>query len=241
MLIPNGEGSSDFGVLALSTAKAKPSVEATTIQAEEKLEVNGVPVIRARKGETIASIAQRGDVGLRAFLRNNEMAMDKPLKEGELYFLERKKKKAVEELYTVKTGEDLWLVSQRFGVQQKAILKYNRLDKNLKLASGITLFLNSRKPSGISVTDESAIATLDEGDSFNWDQPVAGKTAAVVPVIILDKQLPMVAPEDVNSSPLAVIASDSTGEIAFHEVKSSDTLYSVARQYGVHQGIDGLE
>jgi membrane-bound lytic murein transglycosylase D len=231
VLIPNGDGSSDFGVLALTTVKAKPSTEAVSLLPTEKLEVNGVPAIRARKGETIEALAQRADIGINAFLRDNEIEINKPLKEGQLYFLGKKKKKAVEELYTVKPGDDLWSISQQFGIQQKYILKYNKLDKDSKIASGATLFLNSPKPSDIENDDESSIATLDEDDSFNWE-PTAKRTVAVVPLIVSDKPL-MADQMEVNSPALVMEPGDTTSEVAFHEVKSSDTLYSVARQYGV--------
>ncbi|NOT74295.1 MAG: LysM peptidoglycan-binding domain-containing protein [Cyclobacteriaceae bacterium] len=239
VLIPNGDGVSDFGVLTIaSTAKTKPSTEATSIQAQEKIEVNGVPVIRAIKGETPQSIATRAGISISSFLHYNDMEIDRPVKAGELYFLEKKKKKADEELYTLKAGEDIWLVSQRFGVQEKSILRFNKLEKGSRVSSGVTLYLNNRKPAGVKEDeDDGTIAVLDEDDSFNWDQPGSKKTTAVVvPLASITKQstpvevitdIPVI--RDVKIDSVTV----SGPSVSIHEVKSSDTLYSVARQYGV--------
>ncbi len=239
VLIPNGEGSVDFGVLAIATSKATPLPESTNpavVKEEEKLKINGIPVIRARRGETASIIAARGNIGVSAFLSNNEIEIDNPLREGDLYFLGKKKKRAEQELYTIKSGESLWMISQRFGVQQKSLLKYNRLNKDAKLAAGLTLFLNSKKPA-VPETEterENVIVTLDEDNSFNWDQPVSKKNVAiVVPETKSDS-------ETMPSTEAATLllgditpGTSNVPAISIHEVKSSDTLYSVARQYGV--------
>ncbi len=234
VLIPNGIGSADFGVLALGPVKLNPSGDVGQVIMDEKLEINGVPAVRAKKGETLKTLADRGNIGLSTFLRYNEMKLDKPVESGKVYFLGKKKKRAMEDLYTVKPGEDLWNISQRFGVQQKSLLRFNRLQENMRLAGGLTLFLNTRRPTGKEVGDSSAIATLDEDDSFSWDQPISRR---------MDKQPVLknsLLKEDKNSNQMEEVSPEiaETQQPALqdeqvHEVKSTDTLYSVARQYGV--------
>lgn len=235
VLIPNGVGNADFGVLALGPVKSKPSGDVGQVIREEKLEINGVPVIRARKGETLKALTNRGDISFGAFLRYNEMKIDKQVESNQVYFLGKKKKRAVQDLYTVRPGEDLWTISQRFGVRKKSLLRFNRLQENVRLAGGLTLFLNSRKPTGKEVGDTSAIATLDEDDSFSWDQPNSRRKDRLSvlkdPIIIEKNKNPNKmegASLEITETPQYIVPTEQV-----HEVKSTDTLYSVARQYGV--------
>jgi len=115
------------------------------------------------------------------------------------------------------------------------LLRFNRLQENVRLAGGLTLFLNSRKPTGKEVGDTSAIATLDEDDSFSWDQPNSRRKDRLSvlkdPIIIEKNKNPNKmegASLEITETPQYIVPTEQV-----HEVKSTDTLYSVARQYGV--------
>jgi membrane-bound lytic murein transglycosylase D len=220
--IPAGSGSIDFGVLALAPVVSKSGSDKTLEAPPELAHINGLVTIRAVKGESAESLARRGNVSLKSFLRYNEMSMDKLIVPGARYFLEKKKKKATEDLYTTTKGEDLWSISQRFGIRQKALLRLNRLDEAWKPTSGVTLYLNTRKPIG-EATDTVSVALLDEGSAFNWEGSNPRKVEArnETGTIIADQGI------DVG------MITETTAAGQIHEVKSSDTLYSVARQYGV--------
>lgn len=228
VIVPKGLPDAGFGVLAVAAPHEK--VMATPVVPVESFEqdINGLPVIRARKGEGLQALARRGDIGLSAFLHYNEIEIDAQVKQGQLYFLHKKKKHAAEELYTVKPGDDLWTVSQRFGVQQKSIIRFNELAEGHVLAPGLTLFLNAKKPDGLAFGDQTMVATLDEDESFEWG-PAAFDGSGPTPggkeySTSLNHEPAM----DVKDSPVSVV-----GDSDLHEVRPSDTLYGVARQYGV--------
>ena len=231
VIIPKGAVSANFGVLAV-TAKADTNI-GKPVDLQE-LEINGLPVIRVLKGEGLQAIARRGNIGLSAFLHYNEIEIDRPLKEGELYFLHKKKKHAAEELYTVKHSEDVWTISQRFGIQQKFILRFNDLSENSSLTPGVTLFLANRRPAGLEVEDNAVVAALDEDQSFNWDPILEGsgpKGGPPVHPTSLDNK--HVISAEISTPMLMDVKSPPSPTTELHEVKSSDTLYSVSRQYGV--------
>lgn len=227
LLIPHGNAGTEFGVLSIAAAKSQP-VSAPNLSNAEALSVNGIPVIRAAKGESWASLADRGNMSLKKFLRINDMSIDQPLQAGQLYFLEKKKKKAETALYTLHAGDNLWSVSQRFGVQQKSLLKFNGLSSGTKLAVGTTLYLNARNPGGPHTFD-GAVALLDEDEVFAWDQTsrpvksVPGENSAT------ESRLNESTVTSNSTERVDVSATEET----IHEVKPADTLYSVARQYGV--------
>jgi membrane-bound lytic murein transglycosylase D len=218
--IPAGAGNIDFSVLALAPS-GKTAAPTNFETPKDLMRVNGLVAIRAVNSETVESLASRANIGLKSFLRYNEMEIGKPIVPGALYFLEKKKKKGSEDLYTMKRGEDLWTISQRYGIQQKALLRLNRLDESWKPSPGVTLYLNARKPAG-EITDTLSIALLDETSSFNWEGPDPRKAEASLELRNINES---------QSNGPAVI--EMAGSEKIHEVKGSDTLYSVARQYGV--------
>jgi membrane-bound lytic murein transglycosylase D len=220
--VPAGLGSVDFGVLASTPVTSKSVSDKNLVAPPEFFHVNGVVAIRAVKGETIESLASRGNVGIKSFLKYNEMGMDKAIVPGALYFLEKKKRKASEDLYTARKGEDLWTISQRFGIQQKALLRLNRLEEGWRPSNGITLYLNTRKPAG-EATDTTSIVLLDETNEFNWEGNDPGKAEARIET----------RNKNEGQSNGKEILVDASVNDKLHEVKSSDTLYSVARLYGV--------
>src|SRR5258708_1064876 len=133
VLVPKGDAVADFGGLSVTPFKASlPGV--VNLAAKENTEINGLPVIRANKGETLNALTKRGGVDISTFFHYNDLEIDKPIQAGQLYFLHKKKKRAVEELYTVKPDEDLWSISQRFGVQLKFLRKFNDLEENSDLS-----------------------------------------------------------------------------------------------------------
>jgi len=225
VLLPHGLGTPGFGVLAGTQADINAPVADKTL--EQSLEINGVEVIRAIQGESLTAIAKRGNISLQAFLHNNDMKIDRPIRAGDLYFLHKKKKRASQELYTLKKGEDVWAVSQRFGVQQKSIMKFNAIHDGSDVVAGTTLYLSNRKPAGTELIEEqSDVAEVDEDVTFNWDQPMKSGTASL-------KITPEEDADFIQSNAATLETGSVFAEAGVHEVKPTDTLYSVAHQYGV--------
>ncbi len=228
VLIPKGESTPGFSVLYVAAASKGSSVPVKpVVVATETKEINGIPVIMAREGETLSALVARADVSMSRFLNYNEMDIDKPVQSGQWYFLAKKKKHGPQELYTTGPGEDVWAVSQRFGVRMKSLMKYNDLDQPRGNVDGMTLYLAHHRPGSVMEVPDSVVAVLDEEGSFDWDVSLSPTrstpTASARPLT----KSAVVTPEPVSErNPVA-----PGGGV--HEVKASDTLYSVARQYGV--------
>ena len=162
------------------------------------------------------------------------MEIDETVKAGDNYFLEKKKRRATQELYTANADEDVWTISQRFGVRQKSLMKYNHIKTSSSSIAGITLFLNDSKPESMTAAGDSAVAVLDDKDTFEWGAPTLQKT---------EDSHAQKAPDEEQQSPSGVGAAQQevaaqAGNTASmtagtHEVRPSDTIYSVSRQYGV--------
>lgn len=226
VLVPSGQATPGFGVLSVASAP-KASAPSTPVPQVVK-EINGLEAIQAMPGENLAALVARADISLSRFLSFNEMDIDKPVQAGSWYFLEKKKKHAGQEVYTAARGEDVWTVSQRFGVRMKAIMKYNDLESANESLNGRILYLSYHRPADAVAAPDSVVVALDTDESFEWDvslspaAPSARQTARPADPVV----------QEVAVQSPSVSAPTERGD-TIHEVKPSDTLYSVARQYGV--------
>ena len=103
---------------------------------------NGVKFVYAAAGETFASIAAANDLFLKELLRFNDLEQDRPLVEGEMFYIERKKAQGPVAKYVVEgEGESLYQIAQRFGIRLAALQKLNILLYGKTLEEGDTVML----------------------------------------------------------------------------------------------------
>ncbi len=223
VLVPKGEATAGFHVLSVAS---KPSSPSQSTLVNETAEINGIQAIRARDGENLSGLIARANVSMSKFLNYNEMDIAQPVRAGSWYFLAKKKKRGAKELYTVQPGEDLWAVSQQFGVRMKSLMKYNNLNQPRARVEGTTLYLAYHRPGASAAVPDSAVAVLDEAVAFDWDMSLAPQKLAPV------STKPSAASYSASAGKDDLTPARS-GSTIIHEVKPSDTLYSVARQYGV--------
>lgn len=95
------------------------------------VEINGVRCTILYPGETLSSVAMKHDISKNDLLSFNEIATEDIIKEGDVVFLEKKKKKyeGARDFYRAKEGETLHIISQRFGIRVSNLAKMNH--KNL--------------------------------------------------------------------------------------------------------------
>lgn len=88
---------------------------------------NNIPFVYAEEGDTYSSIAASHNLFVREILRFNDLKKDADLTPGTIVYLKPKKKAAAKgvEKYVFEDGDDLYLVSQRFGVKLSSIQKMN--------------------------------------------------------------------------------------------------------------------
>lgn len=100
----------------------------------------------ARAGDTFKSISKETGVSRRKIIKYNELDKDYILKEGDVLYLEKKKKRAERsykgKLITVSVGDSYYSISQRFGIQVKSLYKMNNLTPDAGIYAGQELFVN---------------------------------------------------------------------------------------------------
>ncbi|MVM41337.1 LysM peptidoglycan-binding domain-containing protein [Spirosoma sp. HMF3257] len=110
-------------------------------------EINGLPGIQAQTGDNAASLSRKAKISLSSFLRYNDMSDRDPVIVNDVYYLAKKRKKALVPFHTVRDDETARSISQRYGIRLKKLMRYNRLDRVQKLATGRVMWLRDRRPS----------------------------------------------------------------------------------------------
>lgn len=127
-------------------------------------EINGLPGIQAQAGDNAAALARRSKISLSSFLRYNDMDDSDPIITGDVYYLAKKRKKAIVPFHTVRAGETARSISQRYGLRLKRLVRYNRIDRTLKLATGRVMWLRERRPANkpIEIINAPTPAVYDQ-------------------------------------------------------------------------------
>nr|WP_321408061.1 glucosaminidase domain-containing protein [uncultured Carboxylicivirga sp.] len=108
---------------------------------------NGVKYIRTEEGDTFEAIAS--EFGLRDWelYKYNDIEKGADISKYRYLYIQSKKGKANRrhQIHTVKEGETLHYISQKYGVKIKSLMRYNGLNENAKLKAGDKLNLRSKK------------------------------------------------------------------------------------------------
>lgn len=230
VIVPSGQLTKEFNTLVLASTKGSQAEPIATKPKLEKKQINGVMAIKAVAGETTMALATRGNVSLSEFLKYNEIAVDHEPLAGSFYFLQKKKTKSDQLNHTVQPDENLWAISQEYGVQLKRLKKLNRISDSNSLRPGAVVWLNTKRPLGEStlqpvLTEETEVVVVDDDSFFGWEvKPKTGIEANKGEV----KPTPV---EPVAAKQELVIAT--IPQDGLHQVKPGETLYSISKNYGV--------
>lgn len=210
-----------------------------------KMMLHGIEALKAVAGETPAAFAARARVEVSSFLKYNDISISDRIVEGQFYYLKRKKSKGPVPHHVVKAGDDLWSISQQYGVQLKRLQRFNKLERNTVLKEGGIIYLTNKRTTQTEVQVEDPVE-VENGDTFNWTvQPEVTTIPDTPPTVI--KELPKMEPVQsqpqpqvqppVQLQPQIPASADSikseTITPAQHTVAVGETLYSIAKRYGV--------
>lgn len=111
--------------------------------------VNDVKMVFAREGETPAEIARRTQVNARRIVKYNEEleSANAVLEDDQRIFLQRKRCKYREKQrwHYVKEGEDMYDISQLYGLRLKKLYKRNKMEPGREPAVGERISIRGRR------------------------------------------------------------------------------------------------
>ena len=93
---------------------------------------HGLLYVYAKNNDNFENIAQSLDFRVKDLKKFNEVPEDFPLQQGDIVYLEKKKKKADKPYYdhVVQVGESMHSISQKYGIQIKSLYKINKKHKD---------------------------------------------------------------------------------------------------------------
>lgn len=106
-------------------------------------DINDIHCTVIQPGENLSSVSRKYDISQSDLLAYNELATAKQAKEGDIIFLDKKKKKysGPQDLYIAKGDESLHDVSQLFGIQLRQLAKLNNMSEYILLDKGTKIYL----------------------------------------------------------------------------------------------------
>lgn len=121
--------------------EAEQSAEEQTVNNAVRrwvVDINDVRCTILYPGMSLSTIAMKYDISQQDLLDYNEIASEASLQEGDIVFLDKKKKKymGAQDFYRAKAGDTLYSVSQQFGIKIASLAKMNDKDLFSQLTEG---------------------------------------------------------------------------------------------------------
>lgn len=109
---------------------------------------NGVKAVIANEEETPLEFAARMRIPLRKVLKYNDIKLADGFQPGQFVYLNSKKKKFKGEkvIHQVVSKDNIYLISQQYGIQLDRLLKLNHLEKGEEPRIGEKIYLKKRNP-----------------------------------------------------------------------------------------------
>ncbi|MTI29521.1 LysM peptidoglycan-binding domain-containing protein, partial [Xanthovirga aplysinae] len=143
--------------------------------------INRIPSVIAGANDNVASLAELGNITISKFRKYNDLGKNTKIKEGQLYYLKPKRRKARTHFHIVKAGENLWGISQLYGIKLKVLMRKNRIKTIKPLKAGRVLWMRFIRPSRqeIEYVEPPAgkdLSTINQKNTQNHSEDIIDKT-----------------------------------------------------------------
>lgn len=210
---------------------------------------NGLSAVYARKGDNAQELALQADIKLKKFLRYNDMHRYDMVKDGQIYYLEKKKSDATIIFHIVLPGESLFDIAQMYGIKIKSLKNKNRIGDGEAIQVGRKLYLKYDRPDGEAIIIEkpapkkTVIITKDPAkktELVKKTEPVKQIEIVKQPDPVIVKTSPVILDKSIKDSTKITAIKTSvtkaspidTSQYLGHEVLQGQTLFGIAKQYG---------
>ncbi len=211
------------------------------------IKINRIKGVHLKQDMDLAALERATGVSIKRLLYYNDISGKKQPSAGELWYLKPKRSRAQEEYHLVLEGENLWSVSQKYGIKLSQLRKKNRTSKRqVTVKVGRVLWLQNTRPAGepvayqpvdaLVVTNISGANTLPDSNrqpekkqanELEYFPNQSDKPADREPVI--EPQQHEVLKSVKENEPEKLTKPQQK----VHVVYSGETLYSISKIYGI--------
>jgi LysM repeat protein len=144
---PGHEGISNSEIIETENENANmqedlTDAEPVSADGEQKIvRVNRRKAVLIGDGETLELIGSILKIPTADLLAYNDISDPSVIKGGHLLFIQNKRRRNPEKTYAVKTGDNMWIISQEKGIQLNALLRHNRMVAGEEPAVAETIYL----------------------------------------------------------------------------------------------------
>ncbi len=121
----------------------------TTIAHEIK--INGKKGIVAAQGYDVEKLAEAGGLSVKKFRKFNDMSLNQTIETDKIYYLKRKRNRAKFYYHTVQEGENMWQISQKYGLKLHKLYRKNRISEPTQPKAGRVLWLRLNRPADVPI------------------------------------------------------------------------------------------
>jgi membrane-bound lytic murein transglycosylase D len=211
------------------------------------IKINRIKGVHLKQDMDLETLERATGVSIKRLLYYNDISGKKQPSAGELWYLKPKRSRAQEEYHVLLEGENLWSVSQKYGIKLSQLRKKNRTSKRqVTVKVGRVLWLQNTRPAGVPVAYQpvdalvvaniSGVNTLPDSNR----QPEKKQTNEL-------ENFPNQSDKPVDREPVLepqqheVLKSVKESEPEkltkpqqkVHVVYSGETLYSISKIYGI--------
>jgi membrane-bound lytic murein transglycosylase D len=105
---------------------------------------NEMEAVLGQRNDTQKELAKLGGISRRKFRNYNDLFRKEEIRPGQIYYFEKKARKAEREFHVLQPGQSLWEVSQEHGIRMGRLMKLNRIEPDEKVRDWRKLHLRKR-------------------------------------------------------------------------------------------------
>lgn len=202
---------------------------------------NKVPSTVVQKNQDLKAIAQTNGKSEKRLIRINDLDHHKKIEPGDVLYLRPKKRKAGVPSHTVREGESMWEISQMYAIRIHSLYKKNLMEPGTEPVPGVVLQLRNkadfRPDTGRAVNAEQRTNVLT-ADRHTVSKGETLYSIARIYGITVDnlKTANGLNSDQIREGMILKIHRSGNQEgssVLTHTVVNGETLYSIARKYGV--------
>lgn len=216
---------------------AFPRITGNTAKAyePEQIRLNGIPAIRAKSNETLQSLSTRTGVKMSKLRKFNDIGDRGNVRADQYYYLKNKKGKGKVHYHIVQPGENLWGISQDYGIKMKKLMHKNRMRENEQLKVGRVLWLRFIRPKDIPVEYSNVLQPQAEDEPTQSNSVQPEKTIQERVDKPRTVELPLKEDNEIfiEPIPLRPLKNSDVDTVIAHKVKYQETFFAISKEYSV--------